>query len=158
MNRRIAGHKAQQAGKVFEGYFESACQFNRVICVRIKDGCEKYMWNGKLRLKAAKQPFDFFITKDGWSACIDCKTVDTKTFGYSSIDQDQLSWLCKTGESLESGYVIWFRPLDAVIYFDHRKLSSIMKGQGLKPEHGFNLGSVNEFNPQRILTDWRRNV
>ena len=115
MNRHLAGKKAQRAGKVFEGYFETACFYNQVICVPIEDGCRKYKEGNRLKLVPAKQPFDFFITKNGWSACVDTKTVDAKSFGHASIDQDQLEWLCKTGQSLESGYVIWFRPLDAVV-------------------------------------------
>lgn len=156
-NRQRAGRLAKKAGEAFEQYFEAVCRRSQVTCVRIPDGCRSYKDRfGKLNLRRVKTPFDYMITKDGWTACIDCKTVDANTFSHSSIDPDQLRSLVETGKSVPSGYLVWFRKSDKVTFFNHKKLYEINRGESLKPEDGHFLGDIRTFNPVEILNGWTK--
>ena len=149
--RADAGRFAQKVGKSFEDYFHKACYYLRVTCIRIPDGCKKVGSGARPKLYPEKTPFDFLITKDGATACIDLKTTEEKNLAYSSIKPHQREALCEIGPSIPAGYLVWFRPTDKVIFFDHEKLYSCMPRESLKPEDGLMIGALNEMDISLIL-------
>jgi len=149
--RARAGKKARDAGKSFEDFFVDLCSLNKVRAVRIPDAGRTVRTKYGIQFKRAKSPFDFFITKDGLSACLDTKTTQNKTFSHSKIDQSQVKWLDFTGGSIPSGYVIWFQILDSVVFYNHEILKNLQPGSGLKPEDGLHLGTLAKMKPEMIL-------
>lgn len=150
--RAQAGYIANKMGSAFEELFKAACNRSSVIWKRIPNGCRTYRDKfGKLQTKWVKTPFDFIITARGLSAVIDCKTIDSETMTYSFIKDHQLDALLDMGVSINSGYVVWFRPVDCVVFFSAFRMNRLKPDQSLKFTDGLQLGSVSDFNTEPIL-------
>ena len=150
-NKQFAGHLARDAGNSFEDFFTKRCTVDKIRAVRIPNAGRKIKTRTGFKVKLAKSPFDFLITHEGRSACVDTKTTMGKTFAHSMVVTHQLKWLQFTGPSIPSGYVIWFREPNQVVFFDHLILGNLKKGQSLKPADGVLLGPIENFKPGIIL-------
>ena len=148
------GKKSYDAGKTFEDWFKSVCEMRGLVCVRIPNGCRTIVKAGRPRLVRCKTPFDWLISMKGRSACVDTKTFDRHFINYSDIDPDQLKALTETGASIPSGYVVWFRTINLVVFFSFDILGSIGKGESLQPEQGLILGTEANFKPAEIFGAW----
>lgn len=153
--RQRGGYVAKKMGSNFEELFKAACNRAGLIWVRLPDGCKQYgtLPNGKPLLHRVQTPFDFLITADGLSAVIDCKTLDSDRMSYSFIKDHQLEALLDCGRSINSGYIVWFREVDAVVFFSAFRLNKLKPGQGLGFADGLQLGTVSDFNP-RVVLKW----
>lgn len=145
------GKLAKDAGKTFEKILELRCHQFGLGFKKIPDGCYRANFGGKVKLIPMKTPFDFIICKDGKAATLDCKTINSDRFAFSQIDESQLKHLSDMGEHLASGYLIWFRATDHVVFFSHKKLMQLTPGNSLTECDGFSLGLVDFFNPEHIL-------
>lgn len=150
-NKKIQGALARQVGQDFEDMFTARCNYSKMVCVRIPDGGKTIKVKNILRVVKTKSPFDFIIGQNGKNAAIDCKTVQGKSFAYSSIDNSQLKWLSYTSNTMVSGYVVWFRETDDVVFFNHKLLAGLKKRESLKYCEGLALGSISRFNPTLII-------
>lgn len=151
-SRSQAGYFANKMGSAFEELFKASCNRSSLIWVRIPNGCQTYRdKTGKLCTKWVKTPFDFLITANGLSAVVDCKTIDGRTMSYSFIKDHQLDALLNAGRSINSGYIVWFREVDAVVFFSAFRMNKLKEGQSLDFVDGLQLGSVSEFNPSMCL-------
>ena len=154
MNKRqLGGLKAKQFGSAFEELFTVACNRSGMSCVRIPDGCRQYYdkRSGRLALTRVQSPFDFLIARDGLAAVLDTKTVDAESFKFSDIVEHQLKSLLSVGHSLNAGYLVWFRPLNLVVWYSCFRLAKVQPNTSLKPEDGLALGAVEEFDCGMIL-------
>jgi len=151
MRLKTGGAKSQEIGATFESMVEIHCLQHRIACLKIPEACRKAKNKmGHWVIKPIKSPFDFIAAKDGQTVCFDAKTIDSKTFPRSQINFDQVEKLELIGQGTEAGYVIWFRPSDRVVFFDWRRLSSIVRGDSLKDDEGLYLGDGNSFNVGRV--------
>jgi len=146
------GKLSKQVGTTFEKVFEAHCSQRQIAFVKIPDGCRRVQTLAGLRLIPVKTPFDFFICKNGKSATLDCKTINGSNFTYSQCDQDQVTALSLTGEHIPSGYLIWFRETDRVVFFSVIMLRMLQRRTSLRDSDGMLLGNVDKFNPEIIFS------
>lgn len=137
-----SGKLAKDMGNAFESIFELTCRMSGVLATRIPDGCRMIRTRmGAVIPRRVATPFDYLITKQGLSACIDCKTVDTGNFSYSMLSEHQIKSLIAIYRSgVSAGYIVWFRKIDKVVYFRASQLNSLKPRESLKPEDGIQLG------------------
>ena len=126
--RRIAGRKAQHSGAAFEAMFLNACTFQGIVCTRIPDGCKQLPNNKLIRQKT---PFDWVISIDSDTALIDTKSIDNHRFPHSLIDPAQALKLVRHDhKGTPSGYCVWLKKADALIYIPARLLCLAMQRPG----------------------------
>lgn len=147
--RKMAGYMAKRIGSGWENRLVSQCSFYDLDVVRIPDGCKQV---AAKRLIRVRTPFDFIVADHYQAAFLDTKTVSKPSFGYTEIDQHQLSNLLKLwNKGHAAGYLIYFRPIDQVIFFNASLLAGIRRGSGLFLPSGLNLGNIDNFNPCLIF-------
>lgn len=151
MSRQSAGLLAKQVGNTFEELLELQCRQRGIGFKKLPDGCRRAYINGQLRLIPTRTPFDFILCKAGKAATVDAKTVQGQRFTFSQCDPKQVEALDDMGQHLPSGYVIWFRQSDRVVFFNHSILSSLRMRMALTDQEGLYLGQVDFFNPEKIL-------
>ncbi|CAK9250664.1 unnamed protein product [Sphagnum jensenii] len=146
------GKLSKEVGTTFEKLFEVHCRQRQMAFIKIPDGCRRVSLGGLgVKLIPVKTPFDFFICKNGKSATVDCKTIDAALFKYSLCDQDQVNALTVTGEHIPSGYIIWFRETNRVVFFSVVLLRMLQQRTSLRDTDGLLLGDIDRFNPELIL-------
>lgn len=154
MNRRIAGKKAKSYGDMFEGIFETQCLLNKLEFVRIPDGA-KVVGSGKFqKIIRVKSPFDYIVSNQVFAAFIDTKTTDKDRFAFSDINQSQVDELGKLDKAGPSGYVIWYREINCVVFYTTETLVNLRPRQSLKFEDGLHLGGVKDFNLNIVFDQW----
>ena len=153
-NRVIGGRKAKNRGTAFENLFRAQFQNKGIFVLRFPDGCERRGMTayGRPRLVAVKTPFDWILSIPGRSAYIDTKTTGGNTFVYSAIVQHQIEAL----HQLEfhghiAGYVVHFQNTQRVVFFWASHLARLNSGEGLRPEQGFDLGTLYQMEPMRLF-------
>lgn len=99
--------------------------------------------NGRPNLVLEKSHFDFvFVDQWGTVVFLDCKSFDSDRITYSQLTRHQIETL----EALEhhkarSGYLIHFRKIDAIVFFDASKLRGIKPRESLLADQGQYLGT-----------------
>jgi penicillin-binding protein-related factor A (putative recombinase) len=148
------GLKAKEIGDLFEKILMASCLQHRISCVRIPNGTRLFKTkSGVVLPKLTKSPFDFIVAKRGLSACIDTKTIDSGNFSYSMIKLHQvISLINLHDELIPSGYLVWFRDIDQMVFFDAKKLYHLKRRESLKPEDGLMLGTKGNFSVEPILS------
>ena len=143
--RRMRGKRAKYGGMEWENRLISQCSLYDLSVIRIPDGCKQVAAGRLIRVRT---PFDFIVADHFQAAFLDTKTIDATSFGYSLIDQNQLNNLLKLHDKGHvAGYLIWFKPLDQVLFFNAGQLLEVRPGNGLFLPSGLLLGSVSDFNP-----------
>ena len=145
------GHLARQVGNSFEAIFEVHCRQSQMGFTKIPDGCRRIKTPYGIKLVPCRTPFDYFICKDGRAAAIDCKTIDSDTFSYSAIDRHQAGALYEISSHVAAGYVVWFRTINKICFFNGNILMALTQRNSLKPEDGLFLGSIDRFHPEMII-------
>lgn len=125
-------------GTQFENILELQCKIQSTLFIKIPLGCRRI---GQNKIIPVKTPFDYVLIYEGQSVFLDCKSCDTNTFTYSQITRHQIDYLKKVWDhKCRSGYLVNFRKLNYIIFFDADKLSKLGPGDGLKPQDGQYLG------------------
>lgn len=141
------GLSSKKIGNSFEDLFKRAAQHQGFGILRIEDGCRRI---GLKKLIPVKQACDFVLVNRGLCAFIDTKTQgDGKTFPRANINLDQVNaidGMCYHGAT--GGYVVWFRDINKVIFFDYELLKNAQAG--IPYGDGVDLGSFENFTLQRI--------
>lgn len=152
MTNAIRGLKAKRQGQSFENIFEVACRNHGLAVTRIPDSCRRV---GANKLIQTKSPFDFVISYAGRSAMIDTKSCDGKAFPYSKIDPRQvLNLVDHEKEGTLSGYVVWLREIDAVVFIQAGFLEEAVGKRGSFPTDSpfiKHLGPATSFTPAAIF-------
>lgn len=153
LKKRLAGKIAKLAGEYFETSLEYVCSRDQIILVRIPDGCKVRKHGRSLKLVRVKTPFDFIIAKKNKAIFFDAKSINSKTFPYSCIDSNQLYHLSKlNSEGLKAGYLIRFREIDQIVFFDVQTLAQLKPRESLNVNMGTSLGSFHEFSLNTLFS------
>lgn len=142
-NKVSGGAKAKHIGKLFEGIVLAACYSNRIVPIQIPTGCKFVRGYGGMRPIPQKSDFDFIIVKNKSAAFIDAKTTNDTTFTYSEITPHQVHKLAAIEkQGFNAGYLVWFRKVDnRIVFFTASKLLALKKGESLKVDDGYDLGT-----------------
>lgn len=134
-SRQLAGLKAKKEGQAFESLFEVLCAKEGIAVTRIPDSCRVIGANRYVRVKS---PFDWVISCKGSKFLIDTKSVAGSTIPYSLIDEFQVSEMAKhAGDFDTSGYVVWLRETDRIVFIPTRILKQCLGKRGsIQPEKG----------------------
>lgn len=111
------------------------------MVVRIPDGCDTKKVRGprgwETKIVRIRTPFDFVAFRGGRGVVFDAKTVDGETFPHSAIKEHQLISLISCADhTTRAGYLVWFRPIDTVVWFSHMRLQALAPRQSLAPSDG----------------------
>lgn len=146
--------KAQQAfGSLFEELFHMTCGRTQGMAVtRFPDGCRVVGKNKVIRIKT---PCDWILTFGGVTALIDTKTTESDSFPFSKIEKHQVKEMAIHAQSgARSGYVIWFRKSDDVVFMSSLFLLGLINQRGsLKAMNCSSsyLGKSRQFDPKMIF-------
>lgn len=148
------GGKQKAFGNLFEELFYHACKKVPGLAVtRFPDGCKVV---GPKKMIRVKTPCDWILTYGGVTALIDTKTTQGSSFHYSKIEAHQVNeMLTHQLSGGRSGYVIWLRKTDDVIFCNSHMLSQMMgrRGSIQAPQFGGThfLGKSYQFRPKMIF-------
>lgn len=151
-NKQLGGLKAKHAGATFEKIFKTAASRERVHCERMPDGCRRV---SKFKLIQVRTPFDYIIASYGRVAFIDVKTFEHEHLRHSDIKEHQLESLYNLGWHAPSGYVVWFRKSNSVVFYPWNLMVKIFKKQSALPEAGRLLGKINDFSVKQIFRSYQ---
>lgn len=97
---------------------------------------------GREKLIQIKTNYDFCLIHNGVCVFIDAKSYDSDRFAYSSITPHQVHALTRLMRAgVQSGYVVWHRPSNCVVFYDALKLDLLQPGQSISPLNGVYLGT-----------------
>ena len=141
--RWLGGGKSQANGAAFETAFEIICNQNGFSWLRIPNACRQIGKNsdGSPKLIRRKSPFDYLIANKGFSANIDCKSTEGKTWEYSDNDPDQIRELMNMRGDMLGGYIIHHPKLDLITFHDVLVLNKMRPRESLQPSEGIILGT-----------------
>lgn len=99
---------------------------------------------GLKSLYQIKSDYDFKLILPPLGICVflDAKSTEDTKFVYSKLVPHQVGALLEIQRAgCLSGYLIWFRTINRVIFFDAEKLDKLQPRESLLPENGTDLGS-----------------
>ena len=150
-NYSAEGRKKYREGMQFETLFDQACFRSGINSVPMPLGARRV---GKT-LVQIKTPFDRILVRpEGEIIFVDCKSYGTgSAMAKSSLTDHQVSALHRLWEmGCASGYVVWFREIDRVVFFDAVKLMNCSDtGKSLKAEQGLYIGPFETMKPSIIF-------
>lgn len=141
-----------QNGKLFEERFLKQARLNGLLA-RKNPVSAKFNWNGRLQLVKGHH-LDYTISNQkGKVGFFDCKSYGRNYFDFSAIDEDQLTLSAMWNDwKVPSGFVIWFRPADAIYFFKGTAIVSRGPGSRFLPSEGRYLGSISNFDLKPLLS------
>lgn len=148
------GSKQKAFGDLFEDLFFNLCaRIPGMAITRFPDGCRVV---GKNKLIRVKTPCDWILTYGGMTALIDTKTTENDSFPHGMIEKHQVMEMLKHSQAgARSGYVIWMRKTDDIIFCSSLMLSGLMhlRGSIKAPLQGGSnyLGKSSMFRPKMIF-------
>lgn len=156
-NNVVGGRIAKIKGEQFENMIKyHMSKLNGATIVQIPSGCK---WVTGFKAISVQTPFDFFACFDGLSFAFDAKTLDSITFSKSRIKPHQAEILYRLQKSkISAGYLVWFRPVDKVVFFMASQLIELKKGCSLKVMDGLCVGSAKELNFEGIFNAQKSRV
>jgi len=150
--RKIGGWKAQKEGKNWEAHWRFKCQRSSISVIRIPDGCQKMFMGGRLVLKAVKSPFDWILGFGNQTAFVDTKSIDADRLVHSKIIPHQvlaMETLARHGNVC--GYVVFFRPVNKVVFVNSNLLAKLSPRSSIGHEDGLDLGTLEAFDPKFLF-------
>lgn len=133
----------REEGRQFEEIFKKQCNMQG-ISVRKKPLSAKWNYGGGLQL--IESELDFELIFETLFAFIDAKTFDRDTLPHKLIKEHQVKTaLWYMDNKVTSGYVVWHRPSNSVVFYDGRQLASVNKGESLHWSQGEYLGGYEDF-------------
>lgn len=146
-NRSAAGRKARDEGNSFEDIFRAMTETQGIAIVRIPNGSTIKRTPQGIKTFPAPSPFDWLLGYKGEAVLIDTKSLDKATLSFSDLKAHQVRNLAKMeAQGICGGYVVNFRPLDEIVFFNAGLLKSLQRKHSLKPSDGIILGGINNFN------------
>lgn len=142
--------KAVSIGAEWETHLKTIARFQNIVPISL-DRPAQWSPQGYRKQKAQ---FDFiFLGPNAKVICFDAKTTGLKRFPCDKINPDQLKHLMDAGQNCPSGYLVWFRPVDKIVWFSWQELFRIITGpdRSLVPERGLFLGPFQTFKFQPIF-------
>jgi hypothetical protein len=139
----IAGNKMQ--GTQFETIFKKQALMQGFFV-------EKNLINAKLTYSGGLQrvfgelDWKLVLRSTGQIGFFDTKSFEGKFFTYSNLTEHQVKRAALWNElKIPAGFVIWFRPLDAVVFFTGEQISNKGERARFLPKEGVYLGKMIDF-------------
>jgi hypothetical protein len=138
----------QVSGKQFENFFEKIALVRGFFPIRIPNGFQ-ITKSFPLRGFPLKTPFDYILEHDELGiAFLDLKTHATKKYPTCLIKPHQIRDLERLSIKHVSGFLVWFRKVDKVVYFR----AEYAKNNGnLVMEDGLDIGSLHEMDLEKLM-------
>jgi len=153
-SRHRSGRLAHKIGQTFETILGNVSRHQGICCIRIPDGCRQVRGAKGYQLLRVSTPFDYVLFLNGKSIVLDTKTVQAKTFTHSAIKDHQLRELNRCQPHVHSsGYLVWHRGVDQVVFYLSHLLTVLKHRQSLSVDDGINLGKLNQMDLTRLFTD-----
>jgi len=90
-----------------------------------------------------KTPFDYVMVHEGTAVFLDCKTLDKDHLTPSDMTPHQVQSLFAIWEhGGMAGYLVHFRPINKVVFFEADKLAGLQERTSLNVEDGEYLGTL----------------
>lgn len=125
----IGGKKAYQYGKWFEDHFEL---ISRMRGATVRRGYVAGLWAGKRLIPIKKEKarsVDFNLIFNSISVYVDTKTFDSDRITRTNLEEHQLAALDESARAgCTSGYVIYFRPTNAICFCEIKDLMKLWSG------------------------------
>ena len=144
-SRQIGGRRAKTLGDLFERLLFIAASVESLNLIQIPMGAKVV---GKSKVVKLPSPFDFILQKMGEPAIFfDAKTKNGPTMSCSdffddgSTQRQLLTLLTATKYGTKSGFVIWFRQPDRIVFVDAVKVGTMKPRSSIGTDDGTDLGS-----------------
>lgn len=137
--RRLAGFLAKKRGEQFERFFESRARMQKIVCIRIPDGCKQL---GPTKIMRVRTPFDYILGYEGRVCFCDLKSFDSDRITKSQLVDHQVECLKKLEPHALAGYFCFFRKTEKFVFFNVSKLEGLEAFGSLKEADGVLLGNL----------------
>lgn len=140
----------QQEGKLFEELFTKQAQ-RAGFLVQKNLLSAKFTWGGRTQL--VKSQLDFTLAdQTGKVGFFDTKSYGKDFFTFSDLDPKQVERALLYNEwSIPSGFVVWFRPSNRVVFFSGRLITQRGSRSRFQSLDGVSLGSFERFDLKLAL-------
>lgn len=156
----MAGWVSKNEGDGFEQVFKFQAYRERISVEKLglTGKWERNYQTNQMEFRATPAHCDYLLLFEGAAALVDCKSVNSKVFPWSEIKPHQLLQLQRVGAAIASGYVVCFRPLAKVVFFDWRVLGALKKGNSLKVVDGILLGDLTNFSVKPVFNSFTKPI
>jgi len=111
-------------------------------------------------VQVSKSDLDFKVfSRAGKVAWFDAKTFATNYFDHSVLlkpkppkDHQITRGLLLMDWGINAGFLVWFRPMNRIVFYNARQIAKNGPGTRFLPEMGQSLGSLSEFDLRAILS------
>lgn len=135
----------REEGKAWEQAFKARGSSNGLLVLK-NELSAHYIGGGGVRVTKSDLDYRVIRRNDGRVAYFDCKTFQDPYFTYSEINSNQIQRAVLYNEChVPSGFVVWFRGVDAVSFYSGQFLDSIGPGARFTPAMGRVLGKLQDF-------------
>lgn len=154
LTRVDAGRLAKAGGRAFEQRVEWAARMIRAQLVQIPTGAIVVgQRGGRPILRPEKTPFDYVLGKDGEAAFFDAKSTAKTRFPFADMKPHQVRKLHDLElAGFRAGYLVNFRTLDRVVFFNASALKALQPRTSLRPDDGDAMGTHQELFLDRLLS------
>lgn len=140
MVKRVWGRQRIH-GQQFESIVVKHAHMQGIHVIKMPLGAER---RGRI-LVQVKTPFDYILVSNGIVVFLDCKSIDSDKFPFSLITDHQRIALSEAQRNgCQSGYLVWFREINEVAFFNAEKLINCQPGCSLKPTDGLLVGKMED--------------
>lgn len=150
-NRHFGGKRAKISGDEFENFLQNHSSKDLKV-LRIPNGAKVRKGPKGLITTLVKSPFDFILWKGQNTVCLDAKSINQHSFPHSLIDRDQvLNLLSLSPNCINSGYLIYFRPIMDIVFFPAEYLIGCRGRGSLKSTEGLSVGTRFTLNLEKLF-------
>lgn len=140
----------REQGKIFEELFLKQAQRLGITCLRNYQTC-RFLFKGRVQVIPGQLDFTL-ITQDGKVGFFDCKTFDSNHFTFSQLTEHQvIRSVLYNDNQVPSGFVVWFRPINSIVYFTGLTIAFKGSGSRFNSSDGIYLGRFEQFNLNIIM-------
>ena len=130
-------------GSEFEKIFKKLAQMYGICVINIPQN--QYM-------RHTKAPFDYILAFMGKNVFVDTKSHQGHALNYSKITTHQKeSLLSLERHGCRSGYVVWYRDINKVVFYTAGQLNKVCGNESLSPEQGYDLGTMETMNLRKLF-------
>lgn len=138
------------AGSEFEAIFVKRALSNGLLVIKNHLTC-KFTYNGRLQVVPGELDFKL-VSAAGTVGYFDCKAYESDHFTYSQIETTQIDRaVVYNNWRVPSGFVVWFRPENAVVFFTGHMIAQKGPGNRFKSNEGYRLGGFETFDLNTVL-------
>lgn len=150
MNHSTKIRKARSDGAQWEKIIFKIALSQGVLPIVMPLGARRI---GPFKLVQIKTPFDLILIHNGLSVFVDAKSIDSDRIAFSHLTEHQVNTLSAIEEKgATAGYLIYFRPENAVCFARASILKSLKPGDALHGKDMVYLGGIQDFSLGRLFS------